>query len=131
MTAGKVFINAGARPRVPALPGIEDVPYLDSTAIMELDQVPEHLLVIGGGYIGLEFGQMFRRFGSRVTLVQRGGQLLAREDADVAEEIASILRGEGIEVLLETTPVRVDRAADGRIQLAVRSRGWRATGSTP
>ena len=123
LAADKVFINAGARPRVPALPGIEEVGYLDSTAIMELDQVPEHLLVIGGGYIGLEFGQMFRRFGSRVTLVQRGGQLLAREDTDVAGEVADILRGEGIEVLLETTPVRVDRAADGRIQLAVRSAG--------
>jgi len=121
LTAEKIVINAGARPRVPALPGIEDVPYLDSTAIMELDQVPEHLLVIGGGYIGLEFGQMFRRFGSRVTIVQRGGQLLAREDTDVADEVADILRGEGIEVLLETTPMRVDRAGDGRIQLAVRS----------
>ena len=127
LTAGKILINAGARPRVPALPGIEEVPYLDSTAIMELDQVPEHLLVIGGGYIGLEFGQMFRRFGSRVTIVQRGGQLLAREDADVAEEIATILRGEGIEVLLETQPVRVDRDADGRIRLAVRSPGGEHT----
>jgi pyruvate/2-oxoglutarate dehydrogenase complex dihydrolipoamide dehydrogenase (E3) component len=81
LTADKILINAGARPRVPALPGLEKVPYLDSTAIMELDQVPEHLLVIGGGYIGLEFGQMFRRFGSRVTIVHRRGQLLARRDS--------------------------------------------------
>jgi pyruvate/2-oxoglutarate dehydrogenase complex dihydrolipoamide dehydrogenase (E3) component len=130
LTADKVLINGGARPRVPALPGIEDVEYLDSTAIMELGQVPEHLLVIGGGYIGLEFGQMFRRFGSRVTIVQRGEQLLVREDADVAEEVADILLGEGIEVLLETHPVRVDRDADGRIQLAVRSlQGKRSPGS--
>ena len=70
--------------RVPRLDGLEDVPFLDSTSIMELDAVPEHLLVLGGGYVGLEFGQMFRRFGSRVTIVQSGGQLLDREDPDVA-----------------------------------------------
>ncbi len=121
LAADKILINAGARPRVPDLPGIEAVPYLDSTSVMELDQVPEHLLVIGGGYIGLEFGQMFRRFGSQVTIVQRGAQLLAREDSDVAEQVTDILREDGIEVLLETQPVSVERDAGGRIQLAVRS----------
>ena len=121
LTADTIVINAGTRPRVPELPGIDEVSYLDSTAIMELEQVPGHLLVIGGGYIGLEFGQMFRRFGSRVTIVQRGEQLLAREDADVAEEVADILRSDGIELLLETHPVRVHRAADGSIELVVRT----------
>ena len=69
---------------------------------MELDRVPEHLLVLGGGYVGLEFGQMFRRFGSQVTIVQRRGQLLAREDPDVAAAVADILREDGVEVLLDT-----------------------------
>ena len=83
LTGENFFINAGARPSVPALDGLTDVPYLNSTSIMELDAVPEHLLVLGGGYVGLEFGQMFRRFGSRVTIVQAAGQLLGREDPDV------------------------------------------------
>jgi pyruvate/2-oxoglutarate dehydrogenase complex dihydrolipoamide dehydrogenase (E3) component len=121
LAAEKILINTGARPRTPSLPGLDSVPYLDSTAIMELDEVPEHLLVLGGGYIGLEFGQMFRRFGSRVTIVQRRGQLLTREDPDVAEEIASILREDGIDVLLETQPASVDNATDGQIQLTVRT----------
>ena len=95
---------------------------LDNASIMELDAVPKHLLVLGGGYIGLEFGQMFRRFGSEVTIIQRGTQLLNREDPDVAGEIATILRGEGIEVLLDTEAIAVSRRADGQIDLAVRTR---------
>jgi pyruvate/2-oxoglutarate dehydrogenase complex dihydrolipoamide dehydrogenase (E3) component len=91
LTAATIFINAGARPAKPSMTGIEDVATLDSTSIMELDTVPQHLLVVGGGYIGLEFGQMFRRFGSPVTVIQRGGYLLAREDADVAMEVANIM----------------------------------------
>ena len=131
LTADKIFINTGARPRRPSLPGLEEVPYLDSTSIMELSEVPEHLLVIGGGYIGLEFGQMFRRFGSQVTIVQRSGQLLTREDPDVAEEVAEILRGEGIKVLLNTQPLDVDKTADEQLQLMVQTEeGERAlTGS--
>ncbi len=85
---------------------------------MELDAAPGHLLVLGGGYIGLEFGQMFRRFGSQVTIVQRRGQLLAREDPDVAEEMTKILRGEGITVLLDTRPIHVDHG-DGEVRLRV------------
>src|SRR5437867_201124 len=104
LTATTIFINAGARPAKPSISGIEDVPTLDSTSIMELDRVPEHLLVVGGGYVGLEFGQMFRRFGSQVTIIQRGAYLLAREDPDVAEEVANIMREDGLEVLLETKP---------------------------
>jgi pyruvate/2-oxoglutarate dehydrogenase complex dihydrolipoamide dehydrogenase (E3) component len=106
---------------MPSVSGLDDVSVLDSTSIMELDEVPKHLLVVGGGYIGLEFGQMFRRFGSQVTIMQRRGQLLPREDADAAEEIAEILRQDGIEVLLETEPVRVSSADDGRITLTVRT----------
>jgi pyruvate/2-oxoglutarate dehydrogenase complex dihydrolipoamide dehydrogenase (E3) component len=124
LTADKIFINTGARPRKPSLPGLDSVPYLDSTSIMELDEVSEHLLVLGGGYVGLEFGQMFRRFGSQVTIVQRRGQLLTHEDPDVAEEVANILREDGIEDLLDTHALRVRQAPDeggGRIQLTVRT----------
>jgi pyruvate/2-oxoglutarate dehydrogenase complex dihydrolipoamide dehydrogenase (E3) component len=127
LTAEKILINAGARPRKPSLPGLDTIPYLDSTSIMEVDEVPEHLVVLGGGYIGLEFGQMFLRFGSRVTIVQRRAQLLPREDPDVAGELANILREDGIELLLETQPLRVEGASDGRILLtASTSDGERA-----
>jgi len=86
---------------------------------MELDQVPEHLMIIGGGYIGLEFGQMFRRFGSAVTVIQRGGRLLGREDQDVADAMLEILREDGIDVLLDSTPVRVERSVGGPIRLSI------------
>ncbi|MDQ3327823.1 MAG: mercuric reductase [Chloroflexota bacterium] len=119
--ADLVVLNVGARPAVPPVEGIEDVPYLNSTTIMELNSVPERLLILGGGYIGLEFAQMFRRFGSEVTIVQRGKQLLSREDEDIAAEVAKILREDGIEVLLETDAQRVETAGDGDVRLTVRS----------
>jgi pyruvate/2-oxoglutarate dehydrogenase complex dihydrolipoamide dehydrogenase (E3) component len=119
LTADKIFINTGAQPRIPSLPGLEGVPYLNSTTIMELGEVPDHLLIIGGGYVGLEFGQMFRRFGSDVTILQRGRQLLSREDADVAAEVAEILREDGIEILLETEPLRAELAEGGRVRLVL------------
>ena len=116
-----IFINTGCRPAVPPLSGLNEVPWLDSTSIMELDRVPERLLVLGGGYIGLEFGQMFRRFGSAVTVVQRGRQLLAREDPDVAEAVAAILREDGIEIVLEAEAIRVGKAADTSLRLTVKT----------
>ena len=122
-----VFLNVGARPSKPPLPGLDAVPHLDSTSIMELEAAPEHLLVLGGGYIGIEFGQMFRRFGSRVSIVQRGMHLLAREDADVAEAVEGILREDGIEVLLNTEARGVERGADGAIRLRVRESGIERT----
>ncbi len=121
LTSDLFFINTGERPSVPPLEGIENVPYLNSTSIMELDAVPDHLLIIGGGYIGLEFGQMFRRFGSKVTIVQRAKQLLVREDPDIAEEVTKILREDGIEVLLETSTSHVTKDANGTIQLTVKT----------
>jgi len=122
LTAATILINAGARPAKPSMTGIEDVATLDSTSIMELDEVPEHLLIVGGGYIGLEFGQMFRRFGSQVTVIQRGANLLAREDTDVAMEVAKIMREDGLEVLLETKPVSVKQLSPGNIQLTVQTK---------
>src|SRR5271154_919877 len=107
LTGERIFINAGARPAVPRLDGLAGLPFLDSTSIMELPTVPEHLLVLGGGYVGLEFGQMFRRFGSRVTIVQSGGQLLGREDTDVAQEVGAILKQDGIDVLLNARATHV------------------------
>jgi pyruvate/2-oxoglutarate dehydrogenase complex dihydrolipoamide dehydrogenase (E3) component len=122
LSADKIFLNAGCRPGVPKLDGLETIQYLNSTSIMELDSVPEHLLVLGGGYIGLEFGQMFRRFGSRVTIVQSGAQLLRGEDADVAQEVLSILREEGIDVLLNSRAVRVAKSLSG-IELMIQTAG--------
>jgi pyruvate/2-oxoglutarate dehydrogenase complex dihydrolipoamide dehydrogenase (E3) component len=118
LSGEKIFINAGARPSVPALDGLKDVHFLDSTSIMELETVPEHLLVLGGGYVGLEFGQMFRRFGSRVTIVQSARQLLTQEDPDIAQEVAEILQQDGVEVLLSTKATRAS-LSDGSIRLEV------------
>jgi pyruvate/2-oxoglutarate dehydrogenase complex dihydrolipoamide dehydrogenase (E3) component len=112
LTADTIFINTGGRPARPAIPGLDSVRSLDSTSIMELDAVPEHLLVLGGGYIGLEFGQMFRRFGSAVTVVQHGKQLLAREDPDVAEEVRKLLEEDGIDILLETDAVGIHKVGN-------------------
>jgi pyruvate/2-oxoglutarate dehydrogenase complex dihydrolipoamide dehydrogenase (E3) component len=122
LSAERIFINAGCRPAVPTLEGLSGVPYLNSTSIMELDQVPEHLIVLGGGYIGLEFGQMFRRFGARVTIVQSGAQLLGQEDADVAKAVLGILQEDGIEVLLNSRSKSVS-GHPGQLQLAVESAG--------
>jgi pyruvate/2-oxoglutarate dehydrogenase complex dihydrolipoamide dehydrogenase (E3) component len=119
LTADNIFINVGARPGGVPVQGIDAVPALNSTTIMELDEVPEHLLVLGGGYVGLEFAQMFRRFGSECTIVQRGPQLLSREDADIAEAVAEILSEDGIEVLLETEAQSVSQDEGGGIQLTV------------
>src|ERR671917_948060 len=115
LTAPNIFINTGARPGSVPIEGLDGVPALDSTTIMELDEVPDHLLVLGGGYVGLEFAQMFRRFGSEVTVVQRGRQLLSREDPDVAEAVAEILREDGLEILLETRSRHVEQSDDGEI----------------
>jgi pyruvate/2-oxoglutarate dehydrogenase complex dihydrolipoamide dehydrogenase (E3) component len=107
---------------LPPIEGLDAVPALTSKTILELESVPEHLLVMGGGYIGLEFAQMFRRFGSEVTLVQRGPQLLAREDEDVADEIAEILREDGVTVHLETEVTAAAQDDRGRLSLTLKGR---------
>jgi pyruvate/2-oxoglutarate dehydrogenase complex dihydrolipoamide dehydrogenase (E3) component len=113
LTADTVFINTGARTARPSIAGLDSVRALDSTSIMELQELPEHLLVLGGGYVGLEFGQMFRRFGSAVTVVQQGKQLLGREDPDVAAEVCKLLQMDGIEILLETEAAGVHASTSG------------------
>jgi pyruvate/2-oxoglutarate dehydrogenase complex dihydrolipoamide dehydrogenase (E3) component len=119
--AERFFINAGARPAVPPVPGMEEVSALNSTTVMELDEVPGHLLVLGGGYVGLEFAQMYRRFGSEVTIVHRGEHLLSKEDPDVAEAVTHILEEDGIRILLNSETTRAARRDGGGITFTVRS----------
>src|SRR6516164_1206948 len=127
LRAEKIFINTGAKPVIPPIAGLNRVPSLDSTSIMELDALPKHLLIVGGGYIAIEFGQMFRRFGSQVTIMERGEQLLAREDSDVAEEVYKILREDGIDVRLKATASRVEAGAQGEISLTVNGGSGKST----
>lgn len=106
LRSSKIFINVGGRAQIPETPGLEEVGYLTNSSMMDVDYLPEHLIVAGGGYVGLEFAQMYRRFGSRVTIVQRSKRLLPREDEDVSKSVREILEGEGIQVLVNTEFVR-------------------------
>ena len=126
VSADRIFINAGTRASRPRLEGLDRVGFLDNESIMELGAVPEHLLILGGGYIGLEFGQLFRRFGGRVTIVQSAGQLLTREDTDIAEEVTNILRQDGVEIVLSAKASRVDQAGE-KIRLQIESSGKSTT----
>lgn len=103
ITGEKIYINVGTRPGVPPIKGIESVPWMDSAGLLDLQEVPEHLLIVGGGYIGVEFGQVFRRFGAKVTILQRGDQLMPQEDKDMADAIQEFLEAEGIDIRLNTS----------------------------
>lgn len=116
----RIFLNLGARPDPPQFTGLDAVGYLTNESIMELQEVPDHLLVLGGGYIGLEFGQTFRRFGSRVTVIHKAEHILPHEDADVTTELQKVLEAEGIEFRLKSNPVEVERK-QGRIHLTFTS----------
>jgi len=140
ISANYIFINAGTRASRPKLEGLDSVLVLDNISIMELDAVPDHLLILGGGYIGVEFGQLFRRFGSRATIVQSASQLLTREDPDIAEEVTNILRQDGIEVILNAKAARAEQSGEsirlatqpqGRSTTVVGSHLLAATGRTP
>ena len=109
LEAERIFVNVGARAAAPPIPGLADVPYLDNSSMMNVDFLPEHLVIVGGSYIGLEFAQMFRRFGSRVTLVEREARLIGREDEDVCDEIRAILEREGIEVRTGAECLKIER----------------------
>lgn len=118
--APKVFVNVGARAERPKIRGLNDVPYLVNSSILELDTLPEHLIVVGGSYIGLEFGQMYRRFGSEVTIVQRGERLVPREDEDVSQAIREILEGEGVRIVTNAECLAVAKKGKGIVVRAGR-----------
>jgi len=109
----KIFLDVGGRPLVPNMPGLDTVPYLTNVTMMDLDTVPSHLVVVGGSYVGLEFAQMFRRFGSRVTVAEMGPRVVAREDEDISLEIQDFLRAEGIELRLDAKCISVQKEAEG------------------
>src|SRR3546814_6944268 len=111
--APKIFLNVGGRAHIPSMPGISDVPYLDNTGMVALDHVPEHLVIVGGGYVGLEFAQMYRRFGARVTIIERGSRLAAHEDEDIPAALAEMLVAEGVVV----------RTADDRVTVESDEKG--------
>jgi len=113
LEAPRIFLNVGGRATVPDMPGIDEVDYLANSSIVALETLPEHLVIVGGSYIGLEFAQMYRRFGARVTVVEMGPRLIGREDADISEAIRDILEGEGIEIRTNACCIRLARHAEG------------------
>ena len=113
LAADQIFVDVGGRPLVPKMPGLDSVPYLTNISIMDVDFLPEHLIVVGGSYIGLEFGQAFRRFGSRVTVVEMAPRLIAREDEDVSAAVREFFEAEGIEVRLDAQCLSVQKTPDG------------------
>jgi pyruvate/2-oxoglutarate dehydrogenase complex dihydrolipoamide dehydrogenase (E3) component len=121
LSADKLFINTGTRPALPELPGLADARPLNSESLQELERLPDHLIVLGGGYVGCEFAQMFRRFGSRVTLIERSGTFLPREDPDVAEQILGIFREDGIDVLLGAAVQRVEGVSGQSIRIMLQT----------
>ena len=124
LNAPNIFLNVGGRASIPDIPGIGEVPYLDNTDMVVLESVPEHLVIIGGSYVGLEFAQMHGRFGAEVTIVERADRLVSREDRDVSEAIRLMLEGEGIDVRTSAGLHRVETGSnrDRRVaRLSVRS----------
>src|SRR5262249_42022563 len=107
LTAPRIFINVGTRAFAPDIPGLKDTAYLTNSSLLDIDVVPPHLLVVGGSYVGLEFAQIFRRFGSKVTIIEMAPRLIPREDEDVSVAIANILQGEGIDVRLGVRGMRI------------------------
>src|SRR5262245_61295223 len=125
LTADNIFINVGGRPTVPPIPGLDQVPYLTNVSMMGVDFLPAHLVVLGGSYVGLEFAQMFRRFGSAVTVIEALPRLVAREDEDISTEIAKILEREGIAVRLGAKALSVARKSNG-VAIAIETPQGRA-----
>jgi pyruvate/2-oxoglutarate dehydrogenase complex dihydrolipoamide dehydrogenase (E3) component len=109
LAASQIFINVGGRAAIPSLPGVANTPYLTNSTLLDLDIVPRHLIVVGGGYVGLEFGQIFRRFGSEVTIIEKAPRLIAHEDEDVSTEVKAVLEREGIQVRLNATCIELMR----------------------
>ncbi|HET9890013.1 MAG TPA: FAD-containing oxidoreductase [Mycobacterium sp.] len=109
----RIFLNVGGRAVVPDIPGLSDVDFLTNVSVLELDTVPTHLVIVGGGYIALEFAQMYRRFGARVTVVERGPRLASREDEDVSSTVEEILRAEGIDIIVDADDMRIAKTGNG------------------
>ncbi len=122
-SAPRIFINVGARAIVPEIPGLAAVPYLTNTSIVALDRLPQHLIILGGSYIGLEFAQMYRRFGSAVSVIERSPRLAPREDPDISQAIGEILQAEGVGIHTGGQVVAVSRAASGGITVRLRRDG--------
>jgi len=122
LTGKQIYINVGTRPRIPQIEGIHEVPWMDSAKLLDMEHLPEHLIIIGGGYIGVEFAQVYRRFGSKVTIIQKANQLMPREDQDVANAIQDFLVEEGIEILYGAEAKAVQQT-DGQIHLTVERDG--------
>lgn len=112
LQADKIFINVGAKAFVPPFPGLKDIEYLTNKNMMDVDFLPDHLLIMGGSYIGLEFGQMYRRFGSEVTIIEKASRLIQREDKDVSEEVKEILENEGIQIRLNAECISLEKHGD-------------------
>jgi pyruvate/2-oxoglutarate dehydrogenase complex dihydrolipoamide dehydrogenase (E3) component len=130
LEADKIFINVGGRAHKPPMPGLDQISYLDNSTMMEVDYLPEHLIIVGGSYIGLEFGQMYRRFGSAVTIVEKTSRLISREDEDVSEAVKSILENEGVSIRLDAECMTVEKRADKiAIRLDCQSGGREVVGS--
>lgn len=119
LTAEHIFINTGSYPQIPPIDGLENVPYYTNLNILDLSEIPKHLLVIGGSYIGLEFGQMFRRFGSEVTVIEQSGQIVEHEDEDVSQTLRETLEKEGIKFLINARVKRAEKDGQGAIRLEV------------
>ena len=122
VTARQIFINTGTRAAVPPVPGLAEAGFLTTTDLLDLPALPAHLLILGGGYIGLEFGQMFRRFGSQVSIIEHGAQVLDREDDDVCEALQTALEAEEVEFVLQAEVTHVSRNAAGQYTLTTRTR---------
>lgn len=121
MKADLIFINTGCKTMIPEIEGLSDIDYLTSTTILDLNKVPEHLLVIGGNYIGLEFGQMFRRFGSKITILERSSRIVAREDEDISTELTHILEEEKIKIQTDSQAIRFKKTGKGNISATVKT----------
>jgi pyruvate/2-oxoglutarate dehydrogenase complex dihydrolipoamide dehydrogenase (E3) component len=113
LSAPRTFINVGGRANIPPLPGVADTPYLTNSTLLDLDTLPAHLVIVGGGYVGLEFGQIFRRFGSEVTIVEKASRLIDHEDEDVSSAVQDILEREGIQLRLNATCIALSRGESG------------------
>src|SRR3954454_3249131 len=127
LSASAIVIDTGLNPLIPEIPGLDKVRYVDNVSLMELEAAPEHLMILGGGYVAVEFGQMFRRFGSRVTILQKGAHLLEHEDEDVSDALVEILRQDGVQVLTNSEVDAVS-GSEGQISVHVKD-GKRVEGS--